>query len=659
MSRVLHADFETLSELDLPTVGLDNYARHPTTDVWCLAYAFDDEEVDLCEFFRRPGRCPLAIWDHVAAGGLVIAHNAGFEFQIWNQICVPRYGWPKLALSQMRCTMAMANAMALPGSLERAAAAVGIANQKDAAGRRLMLQMCAPKPDGGWWDTPELRARLFDYAKQDVRTERDLAKRLMPLSEFAQQIWELDQKINFRGVYVDRKTVERTIDLVSLETKALDAKLKAVTGGAVSRTSENVRFVKWLRNRGIAAEGVTKNDVIELLKRKDLTPNVRDALKIRKQAGKSSTAKFFVMLEALSARDSRLRGMFHYHGAHTGRWTGRKVQLQNLPRWPDEFGLEEAEEAIKILHTTPVADAARHIDFLYGAPLVVASYLLRAVLGAAPDHELMVVDFANIEGRVLAWLAGEQWKLDAFKAYDDGQGPDLYKLAASKIFNVSVADVSKDQRQVGKVSELACGYQGGVGAFQNMAKIYAVQMPDEQAEGIKSAWRLSNPNIVQYWYDLENAAVEAVLTPGKITSAGPFKRSVKFRRAGSFLWCRLPSGRALCYPYPSIKPRETPWGQMKDCLHYLHDGTEVHTYGGKLSENLTQAASCDILAEAMLRVENAGFPVVLHVHDEVGSEVKLGTKDFAMFQALCSQVPSWATGLPVAVSGWTGKRYRK
>ena len=301
---------------------------------------------------------------------------------------------------------------------------------------------------------------------------------------------------------------------------------------------------------------------------------------------------------------------------------------------------------------------------------------LRGFLVAAPGHDLIAVDFANIEGRVLAWLAGEEWKVNAFKEFDDGIGPDLYLVAASRIFGCSVAE-AKPHRQVGKVAELALGYGGGIGAFQTMAKGYSVTVADERADSIKAAWRQAHPRIVEFWYALEAAAIAAVLEPGSVQTVGRISYKVK----GSFLWCRLPSGRLICYPYPRVEIITTPWGSDKDALTYKttppQDAKKRHkivpdpsntnswvrmsTYGGELAENVTQAAARDLLAEAMGRLELLKFPVVMHCHDEAVVEVKDSAppQTQSWVENIMREVPDWAAGLPVAVEGWRSARYRK
>jgi DNA polymerase len=307
------------------------------------------------------------------------------------------------------------------------------------------------------------------------------------------------------------------------------------------------------------------------------------------------------------------------------------------------------------------------IDLTIGSPLNVISDCLRAMIVAAPGHDLVAADFANIEGRVLAWLAGEDWKLDAFRAYDEGHGADLYKLAYARAYGLEAADITKDQRQVGKVMELALGYQGGVGAFQTMARGYGVKITDEQADEIKTRWREAHPATKLFWRQLERSAIHATEDPGRVTKAG----KILFRKNGSFLWARLPSGRSLCYPYPRIVEKTLPWrdehGEPATGQALEYDGVDpvtkhwgpTDTYGGKLAENVTQAVARDILAAAMLRLEQHGYPIVMHVHDEIVAEIPEDHGSVEEMERIMEETPQWAAGLPIAAEGWRGKRYRK
>lgn len=654
----LYIDFETYSQADLPAVGLDNYASHPSTGIHCLGFAFDDDEVNLCADIGSAHSDFTELMQHVLMGREVVAHNAAFELAIWNKIGVARYGWPELRPEQIRCTMAQAYAMGLPASLEKAAPALGIDEAKDMAGSRVMLQLARPKTDGTFWtygDNPEKFERLYDYCRQDVEVERELDKRLMRLSDYETRVWRLDQKINGRGVRVDLPAIKKAVKLVNAEKQRLDAEMFEVTDGAIGRCTETQALVKWVREQGVQIDGVAKRDVIDALNDESLPPVVGEALRLRREAAKSSTAKLTAMRDRASA-DGRVRGCFQYHGATTGRWAHRGIQPGNLPRPRVGITPENVHEMIDMLSNRDL------LDMTYGPVLDAMADCVRGMITAAPGHHLVAVDFSAVEARVLAWLAGEEKVLDIFRTHGK-----IYEHAAAGIYNKPIDKVSKDERQIGKVAVLALGFGGGVGAFQSMARVYGVQVADVAADGIKANWRRAHLAIVKYWNSLETAAIDAVdLDHGAECSAGPKDRAVKFRKDGSFLWCKLPSGRVLCYPYPVTRATETPWGEKRYALHFhavniANQWEETSTYGGSLAENVTQAVARDLLADAMLRLEEAGFPVVMHVHDEIVVEVPESAPEdtLARIEAIVSTPPAWANDLPLAAEGWRGFRYRK
>lgn len=695
----LHLDFESRSTVDLRRAGVYVYAAHPETDVWCAAYAVDDGPVQLwtpgSDEIAEEDRhchpwydCPQTIIDAYARDWTIVAHNANFERVMWRHILTPRYGWPEPKLEQWRCTMAMALAMSLPAALENAAPAVGMTEGKDSEGHSLMMRMARPRrprkgelPGGTYWfDDEERKQRLYAYCRQDVVVERLLEKRLLALRPAEQRLWWLDQVINDRGVYVDTALCHAALKVVDAAAGWLNEEIREITGGSVSATTNVIQIRMWLAAVGYPLDSLDKEHLDDALLRADLPSLVRRVLEIRREAAKAAVKKIDALLAGRSV-DGRARGLLQFHAAGTGRWAGRRFQPQNIKR-PD---LEDVDSAIELVETGN-ADA---VWLVYGEPLSVVGDCLRGMVRASPHgwgpnlqgipihtvegdrlkkdietvvgNKLFAADFSNIEGRIIAWLAGEEWKLQAFRDFDAGTGHDIYKLAYARSFGIRPGECTKDNRQVGKVMELALGFQGGVGAFQKMASGYGVEVTDQRADELKVAWRKAHPNVRDYWYALEDAAKAAINNRGQVFHAD----RIAFRVAGSFMFMRLPSGRSICYPYPCIKDKMTPWGEMRPQVSYK--GVDTYTrkwgdcfaHGGLLFNNAVQGTARDIEAEAMVRVEAAGYPIVLTVHDEVVCEVLADFGSITEFEALMTELPPWATGLPVAASAWQGERYRK
>lgn len=698
----IHIDFETRSAVDLKRSSTHAYALDPSTDAWCMAYCFDEEHVQLWKMGEPfPTDLRLAL-----NSGKVefVAHNAPFELTIWNHLMHPRHGWPLLPPERTYCTMAMAYAMALPASLENAGAALGLDVAKDMDGRRLMLQMAQPRgvnKDGSliWWDDEQRKERLYAYCKNDVIVERELEKRMHPLSDDERKVWLLDHAINERGVMVDLPTIDLAMTTIATEKVRLDEAIQKASGDYIKGASDITGLKEFVRFHGIPIESLGKAEVKKTLQQTGLPPAVREALLIRQEGAKSSTAKLKAMADAVSP-DHRVRGILQYHGAGTGRWAGRKIQPQNFPR--GELLPSEINDAIKYLGKPQM------LSILYGNPLQVISDCLRAMIIAKPGHDLIAADFSSIEARVLAWLADQQSTLDIFTLNED-----IYVHAAAKIFNIQTTEVTKAQRQVGKTAVLALGYQGGVGAFQTMAKSFGIDMSaayvsllqsataTEKAKAekawelynakthdepipyeifiasdlTKQAWREANSEVVAYWRDLNNAAKSATLDPTKVFTAGPAShphRQVRFKKSGSFLWCRLPSGRKLCYPYPQIKEITPPWETEEDekkktypALVYKGVDSKTRTwqtqvaYGGLLAENITQAVARDFLVTAMFNAEEKGYKVIFHVHDELVAEVPEDFGSVEELETLITVQPEWGKDCPISAEGWRGKRYRK
>jgi len=705
-----HLDFETRSTQELggaKGVGGVNYAMHPDTAIWCACYAFDDGPVQTW----RPGDpTPEALYEHVAAGGRFVGHNVAFEFNIWNHIMVPRYGAPPLVPEQLDDTAARAAMMALPRSLEDACKAMRLPVEKDMEGNRLMKRMAKPrKPRKNedpnavlWWDDDERVARLIAYCECDVEAERALDKVLRPLPASEREVWLNDFRSNQLGVQVDMPFVRNAQVLIDHTLATYKQRIAEVTGGAVTAPTQVKQIVQWLEERRVPVASLDKVTVQHLLTSEDIPDDVREVLTIRAEAGKSSVAKL-PRFATLTGAGGRMRENFLYHGAATGRVAGKGAQLQNLP---SRGGLNwrTADAVIDMVRDMDPDDPEpmkATIEAAYGPVPNALSSCLRGCITTAPGKRLYVADFSNIEGRVNAWLGNEQWKLDAFRAFDTGRGPDLYKVTAGQILGIDPADVDKQQRNVmGKVPELALGYQGGVGAFQSMAGIYGVNMTDhwptiqhtldrrfiEQAEenwsrwgknsgvfvdewlaseAVKLAWRDRHPGIVRAWYDTERAAVEAVREPGKTTGAARGRIRFKGLRIGGvpFLCMRLPSGRLLYFGHVSLQETQTQFGAKTQITYMGVDSvtrkyTRMKTYGGDLYQSATQAAARDLMMHGWSQVQAAGFDVVLTVHDEIGAEGDPG-RPIEEFETLMADIPEWAKGCPVAAEGYVADRYRK
>jgi DNA polymerase len=472
---VLSIDFETRSAVDLRKAGAHRYAEDPSTDIWCLCWAFDDEPVQTW----RPGEpIPDRIFDHVFEGGLISGWNVGFERAIWNGVLGPRYGWPCPRLEQFEDTAAAGAAMGLPRNLGDAAKAMGTAFQKDDEGHRLMLRMAKPRrPRKGetptgllWWDEPDRIARLIAYCVDDVETERALRKVLVPLAPEERETWLFDQRMNDRGALLDLPLIHALQKIAVEATADLDTELEEVSG--VEKTTQVARLSAWINEAGVECTSLAKGEIERMLAIPDLPNSVRAALEIRRDGAKTSTKKLKAMLACVS-RDGRGRGQHLYHGAGTGRWSGRLIQVQNFPRGTGTVKDPEAA----------VADFMRgDADWIrigYGKPMNAVADMLRSCMMAAKGKRLLAADFSAIEGRVTAWLAGEAWKIKAFEANDAGTGPGIYELTAAGILSKAVEAIGKAERQAyGKVPELALGFQGGVQAFDSMAKIYRVDMAE-------------------------------------------------------------------------------------------------------------------------------------------------------------------------------------
>lgn len=737
----LHGDFETRSAVDLKKAGVYKYALHPSTGIWCLSWRFGAEP----KATWLPGQpFPQRVIDHVARGGAFVAHNALFERMIWNLV-LSRYvpGLPLLTAAQMDCTMARAYAVALPGPLEMLAPLVVPGMQKDMEGNALMKKMMKPRhvATSGiitWWDEPEKIERIVTYCEQDVEAETGVDARVPHLSERERRIWDLDQRINDRGVRIDRHLVGRAIELVGEAQVDVNQRMTEVTGGAVTTVGQTARIVAFLNSRGVHCTSMKKGGHDELLMLCDLIddPVAAEVVRLRRDGYKSSTAKLPAMLACANDADDRMRGLLAYHATTTGRWAGRLVQPQNFPRVDADRDLPTVMTIIELLLSREDIKTVNEVlSAMFGEVMPWMAKLLRACLVAREGHEFIGGDLSNIEGRVNAWLAGEAWKLDAFAKYDtkvlsnvtakmERLGPDLYVLAYARSFGARVEDVDKVQRQLGKVQELALGYQGSIGAFMSMVDTYQMRISDlyrpvmlatpaqqwdtTAAKYTKAGsfnlpqdwwtavkvlvdnWRAANPAIVQSWWDRQDASIDAVTNPGTLFPL--LGGRVAYMSTGDVLLCRLPSGRTLQYWNPRVVEKPAMIEVLDedgDVIDIIEEGEETegmllgarkhgrrsvqydgvdrktkkwgtrYLYGGLQCENDVSGTSRDVLVEGMLRLEAAGYPLVLTVHDENLSEVPSGFGSEDEYARLMAENPAWLPGCPLAAAAWRDGRYTK
>jgi DNA polymerase len=689
----VHLDFEGASAADLRKVGLYKYAEHHSTRVWLFRYSFGNG----LYFGWKPGDArPVGLLNHIAEGGTVVAHNAAFERRIW-RLLRERYpecaDWPELKIKQMSCTMARACAMALPPALDTLAQALQLKQQKDMGGHSLMMKMAKPlkiyDDDTYLWnDAPANVERLGTYCVQDVRTEEEADSFLPELTPHERQIWELDQVINDRGIKFDMELVVKAIDVVEIALSKANKLVCQYTDGAVTKVTETAKIVAWLNGRGIETETLRKSDQDDLIvSAKALNDQVAvTVLELRQNASQASV-------------DMEKDGP--------------------LVEWV--IGTLQTAASLFDIHDT-IAMASPSV-------LGALSKTIRGMIIAEDGCKLVGGDYANIEGRLNAWFSGEAWKIQAFIDYDNGVGPDLYKLAYAKSFGKVVNAVDKGERQIGKIEELALGYQGGVGAFVNMVITYFIKLSaivntvksvssaaqwDAVADKFAGArdkrgldeetwtalkiivinYRAAHPSMTQSWWDLQDAAVEAVFRPNSVVPAYNGKARYFFDPRGNWLYCQLPSGRVLVYPQAhlrevveeAIEVYAGTWMPIEEVdplivQNLVAQGAKIqrrrrtqvcylglnkakqwdsdYLYGGKQAENIISGTARCILDHAMLRVEKAGYPIVLTVHDEILAEVVKTFGSAKDFQRIMEEHPGFVPGLPIKVSAWEDVRYTK
>lgn len=652
--RTLHIDLETYSDIDLTKAGLYRYVRSPAFEIMLLAYAYDDAPVQIIDLAAGETIPEWMVHDLGDTKVKKIAHNAAFEIN-----CLSRY-FP-IDINQWHCTMVHAYYCGLPGQLGQLGKALGLAEskQKMSVGKQLIKYFCVPctptknnygRTRNRWYHDKQKWDLFKAYCIRDVETEREIHRILEqhPFPEAEHYNWVLDQYINLNGVAMDQELISGALYISEQIQGELSGRAKKITG--LDNPNSVAQLKQWIReNSDLELEDLKKQTVAEVLADKSGDELTKEVLRIRKELGKTSVKKYEAM-ETCMCPDGRIRGLLQFYGANrTGRWAGRLVQVQNLPR--NYLGtLDTARELVKKRQTEA-------LKAIYGNVPDTLSQLIRTAFIPGQGNRFLVADFSAIEARVLSWLAGEQWRLDVFKTHGK-----IYEASASTMFGVDIDLIKKGNpeyalRGKGKIAELALGYQGGKGSLISMGAL-GMGLSEEELPDIVRRWRGSNQRIVDFWYAVERYALDTV----KNGIVGYMPCGIAFDRDVDYLSIVLPSGRRLYYYKPEIRVNDL----GRDAIHFrgVNQKTKkweaISTYGGKLTENIVQAVARDLLANSLMNLSREGFNINFHIHDEVILEVPEGS-DRTLEEAIriMCRLPEWAAGLPLDADGFESHYYRK
>lgn len=645
MGRILEMDIETFSDVDLIKCGVYAYADSPAFEVLLFAYSFDGGEtrvIDLAQGEELPEEVAEAVFD----GSVVkTAFNANFE-----RTCLCKYFGRYLPPDSWHCSAVQAAVLALPRSLEDVGAVLGLDEQKMKEGKELIRYFCVPckptKANGGRrrnlpCHAPEKWELFKAYCMRDVDVEKAIRRKLckFPIPEGEMELYRLDQRINDRGVLVDMGLVRQAVKCERLHKEVVTRRAYELTG--LENPNSVAQLKGWLGENGVEAESLSKKAVSDMIGESD--GEVEELLRLRLLMAKTSVKKYEAMERSVCS-DGRVHGLLQFYGANrTGRWAGRLVQVQNLP----QNHLQDLELARELVKEGRFED----VEMLYDSTPKVLSELIRTAFVPESGCRFVVADFSAIEARVLAWLAGERWRLEVFSSHGK-----IYEASASAMFHVPIEEVTKGStlRQKGKIAELGLGYGGAAGALVSMGAL-DMGLSEDDLPSLVAAWRRANPHITQFWWDVDKAAVEAVMKRAK-TRAG----RIGFEYRSGILFVMLPSGRKLAY----VKPRMAVNKFGREGLTYegiLENKKwgRIETYGPKLVENIVQGTARDLLAEAMLRVEKKGYPIVMHCHDEIIAEVPEGMGSVEDMCEVMAVRPVWAEGLPLRADGYECPFYQK
>lgn len=659
---MLSIDIETYCDLPLKKVGVYRYADHESFEILLIAYAFGDEPIqliDLAQGDEIPERLLKALTDPLTTKS---AFNANFE-----RVCLSRHLNIELPPQQWHCSMIHAWTLGLSGGLDDVAKAINLPQdkQKMYVGKNLIRLFSVPRPvtkntskqaqliptkDAYYRyypkDKPKEWALFRQYCIQDVVVEREICKKLnkFPVSDNEMELWYLDQQINDYGVRLDMDFVHQAIKLSAMSQEHLTEEYKKLTG--LENPNSDLELKLWLSKRlGFKVTSLDKRALPALFEKAKHDSVALKAITLRQELSKTSISKYNKMVDVICS-DGRARGLLQFYGAsRTGRWSGRLIQVQNLPRNNlSDLGL--ARQIVK-------EGDLELLELLYPSALDVLSQLIRTAFIPSKGHRFIVSDFSSIEARIIAWYAGEHWRMEVFNTHGK-----IYEASAAQMFNVPVKSIDKGSplRQKGKIAELALGYQGGVGALKSMGAL-EMGLEEDELAGLVQQWRAANLNIVQFWHEVDNAVKTAISEKTVIR----LQHGLNIIYHKGALFIDLPSGRRLTYPNPRVEPHH----EFENAIKITFDGKEngkrgrVDTYGGKLVENIVQATARDCLAVGLMRLHQAGYQIVMHIHDEVVLDVPIGFGSVEEVNEILSEDISWAPGLKLGADGFEAEYYRK
>ncbi|MBL4908954.1 MAG: hypothetical protein JKX78_02855 [Alteromonadaceae bacterium] len=657
----LDIDYEARSEADITKVGAMKYAEHPSTEIMMVSFSYNGRTVYNWNPFTSKASAPHVLLALIKCGWIIRAHNSEFEYWMTNLVATRQFGWPEVPVEQFYDTMAMSCAMAFPASLEKAGAAIKAKVTKDPGGMILINWFSKPQANGKGFrcphDHPEKFQKFIDYCDDDVATQMAIADKSELLSPFEHEVFLMTERMNVLGLPIDRDLVSAALELVGQFQVYANKKAKRLAGPdcGFEFLTQTAKVKDWLNANGCDIPNMQKDVIAEWLgdSMKTIPKKCRTILQLRTQAAKASTAKYVRMADGVD-NNGWLHGFLKYHIARTGRWGGRGVQIQNFPKPGKTVYHLDWEEVIKVVKK-------RKLKLLkkYGDPMEVLAGCLRGAICAPKGYKFVSADYSQIEARFIFWLADDPVGLEDFGG--DGK---VYEGMAAQIYGVKKEMIKKGsfERDIGKSTVLGAGFGMGPRKFVTSCWdqggiVVSPALGKKAIEGYKERYKM----VPILWEKVEKAAIRAVLVPMKRFTY----KKISYQKRGKHLYCRLPSGRELCYPFARVRTVKTRFGPQPKLFYdghcsYTNKWRELDTWGGKLTENFTQAAARDYMAVGLMNCEASGvYKTLFTVHDEGVSLAKIGEGSVKEYEDLMCVSPKWAKGCPIEAEGWEGKRYRK